>query len=69
MPMRRAAKRAGIYEPAEITLLGRVFDKLVEPRFDDAAREALASRILGYYLAGIRDEDELCTLSKQPLGR
>jgi hypothetical protein len=69
MAMRQAANKAGIYQPAEIVLLGRVFDKLVNPRDDDDAREALASRILGYYLAGIRDEDELCTVSKLPLGR
>ncbi|WP_309083042.1 hypothetical protein [Chelativorans sp.] len=69
MPYRSKAKEAGILNPAEVELLGRVFDKTSLPAETDHDREARASRILGYYLAGITDEDELTTLAKQPLGR
>ncbi|TIV13782.1 MAG: circularly permuted type 2 ATP-grasp protein, partial [Mesorhizobium sp.] len=32
-------------------------------------REALASRILANFMAGIQDEEELVSLSRLPLGR
>lgn len=69
MPLRRKAEEAGILRPSELDLLGRVFDATAIEGEDDKAREARASRILAYYLMGIRDEAELKTLSKQPLGR
>ncbi|WP_352736802.1 hypothetical protein [Mesorhizobium sp. M0460] len=61
---------AGIsYNASEIALFGRAFDKL---RLDDQspeARDGLASRIIANYMAGVVDEAELVSLSKQPLGR
>lgn len=69
MPLERLASAAGVYRPEELKLLGRVFDRLVQPSDDAPKREALASRVIGYYLMGIKDEDELVALSRQPLHR
>ncbi|WEX09513.1 hypothetical protein [Chelativorans sp. AA-79] len=69
MPYRRKAKEAGILNPVEVELLGRVFDTTAVPGETEHDRETRASRILGYYLAGITDEEELVGLAKQPLGR
>lgn len=69
MPLRRKAEEAGILKPAELDLLGRVFEQTSVPGETEQAREGRASRILAYYLAGISDEAELRTLAKQPLGR
>ncbi|ESW73500.1 hypothetical protein X769_33315 [Mesorhizobium sp. LSJC268A00] len=70
MPIRRKAVDAGILKPAELALLGRVFEqlKLVDDQSPDA-QGRLASRIIANYMAGIKDEAELLSLSKQPLGR
>ena len=64
MPIRRKAV------DAELALLGRVFDqlKLVEDQSPDA-QSRLASRITANYMGGIKDEAELVSLSRQPLGR
>ncbi len=69
MPIRRKAVDAGICDPAQLALLGRVFEqlKLTDQSADAQAR--LASRIIANYMAGIKDEAELASLSKQPLGR
>ncbi|RUW62115.1 hypothetical protein [Mesorhizobium sp. M7A.F.Ca.US.008.03.1.1] len=70
MPIRRKAVDAGIFDGAELALLGRVFDQL--KRVDEHSPDAhgrLASRIIANYMAGIRDEAELVSLSKQALGR
>jgi len=69
MPYRRKAKEAGIFNPVEVEMLGRIFDKTAMPGETEHDRETRASRILGYYLAGITDEDELTALAKQALGR
>jgi hypothetical protein len=45
------------------------FDKLKDEHQSPEQREALASRLLANYLAGIRDEAELLSTSKLPLGR
>jgi len=70
MPIRRKAVDAGIFDRAELALLGRVFDqlKLVEDQSPDA-QSRLASRIIANYMGGIKDEAELVSLSRQPLGR
>ena len=70
MPIRRKAVDAGIFDRAELALLGRVFDqlKLVDAQSPDA-QGRLASRIIANYMAGIKDEAELVSLSRQPLGR
>ena len=70
MPIRRKAVDAGIFDRAELALLGRVFDqlKLVDDQSPDA-QGRLASRIIANYMAGIKDEAELVALSQQPLGR
>ena len=69
MPIRRKATEAGILQPSELALLGRVFEQLKLDRQSPEAREALASRIIANYMAGVVDEAELVTLSRQPLGR
>ncbi|QKC98280.1 hypothetical protein [Mesorhizobium sp. NZP2298] len=68
MPIRHKAHEAGNFDPSEVELLGRVFDQL-KTDFLTEERDALASRIIANYMAGIKDETELLTLSKQPLGR
>ncbi|TIW62962.1 MAG: hypothetical protein E5V48_02550 [Mesorhizobium sp.] len=69
MPIRHKAEEAGIFEPDELALLRRVFDQLNADEQSPHAREAIASRIIANYMAGIKDEAELASLSKQPLGR
>lgn len=69
MPLYRKAEEAGIFAPAQLALLSRIFDATSRGGESDTEREARASRILGYYLAGITDEGELATLARQPLQR
>ncbi len=69
MPIRRQAREAGILLPAELELLGRVFEQLKLDGDTEEAREAIASRVIANYMAGMTDEAELVSLSKQPLGR
>ena len=69
MPIYQRAREAGVFNPSEVALLGRVFDKLKNEHQSPERREALASRLLANYLAGIRDEAELLSVSKLPLGR
>lgn len=69
MVLRRKAQEAGVIRPSELELLGRAFDQTRVPGESESEREARASRILAYFLAGITDEEELRTLAKQPLGR
>jgi hypothetical protein len=69
MPIHQRAREAGIFSSSEVALLGRVFDKLKDEHQSPERREALASRLLANYLAGIRDEAELLSTSKLPLGR
>ena len=69
MPIQRRATEVGIFDPAELVLLGRVFDKLKVGDQSADAREATASRVIANYMAGVVDEDELVSLSKLPLGR
>lgn len=69
MPIYQRAREAGVFSPSEVALLGRVFDKLKDEHQSPERREALASRLVANYLAGIRDEAELLSVSKLPLGR
>jgi len=69
MPMHRKAVEAGVLDPAELGMLGRAFQRSSVAGETDRQREARASRILGYFMAGISDEDELVALARQPLGR
>lgn len=69
MPLHRKAEEAGIISPAELALLSRIFEATKRAGETESQREARASRILGYYLAGIDDEEELKTLARQPLQR
>lgn len=69
MPIGGRATEAGIFDPSELALLGRVFDRLKLETQSPDARDALASRIIANYMAGVVDEGELLSLSKQPLGR
>ncbi|MBZ9670917.1 hypothetical protein [Mesorhizobium sp. ES1-3] len=69
MPIRRKATEAGILEPEELALLGRVFEQVTVNRQSPEALNALASRVIANYMAGVTDEAELVLLSRQPLGR
>ncbi|RVD52546.1 MAG: hypothetical protein EOS30_09765 [Mesorhizobium sp.] len=69
MPIRRKATEAGILGPAELALLGRVFEQIKANRHSQEAPEVLASRIIANYMAGVTDEAELVSLSRLPLGR
>ena len=70
MPLRRAVEQIGVViNPEQLELLGRVYELTSVEGEDDHARETRASRILGYFLAGIDDESELCELAKRPLRR
>lgn len=69
MPIYQKAKEAGIFSASEVALLGRVFDKLKDEHQSEGRREALASRVIANYQAGIKDEAELLAMSQLPLGR
>ncbi|TIX45295.1 MAG: hypothetical protein E5W81_01305 [Mesorhizobium sp.] len=69
MPIHRKAQTAGIFNPSELALLGRVFDGFKGDCQSEHEHEALASRIIANYMAGVMDEAELITTSKLPLGR
>jgi hypothetical protein len=69
MPIYRKAKETGAFNSDELALLGRVFDRLKFEGQSQEQREALASRIIANYQAGIRDEEELVSISRLPLGR
>ncbi|ESX63801.1 hypothetical protein NKJ36_25375 [Mesorhizobium sp. M0142] len=69
MPIHRKAEEAGVFNPSELALLGRVFDRLKFEGQSEQRREALASRILANYTAGITHEEELVSTSKLPLAR
>ncbi|PBC18675.1 hypothetical protein FJV83_28530 [Mesorhizobium sp. WSM4307] len=63
MPIRRKAPDAGRFDETELALLGRVFDKLkLEQRSPDTL-DSIASRIIANYMACIKDEAELVSLS------
>ncbi|BCH17097.1 MULTISPECIES: hypothetical protein [unclassified Mesorhizobium] len=68
MPIYQKAKEAGVFSSSEVTLLGRVFDRLKVEGQSSLDREELASRIIANYEAGITDEEELVLVSKLPLG-
>ncbi|MBX3575552.1 MAG: hypothetical protein KF694_24685 [Mesorhizobium sp.] len=69
MPIRSKAAEVGVVGPEDLDLLGRVFHDTAVPGETDRDREARASRIIAYFIAGVADEEELRTLAKQPLGR
>ncbi|PBB52540.1 MULTISPECIES: hypothetical protein [Mesorhizobium] len=69
MPIRRKAEAAAVFNPSELALLGRVFDRLKVDGKSEQQLEALASRIIANYMAGVVDEEELLSASKQALGR
>lgn len=58
MPIRQKAREAGVFSSSEVALLGRVFDRLQVEGQSPQRREALASRILANYEAGITDEED-----------
>lgn len=70
MPIKRAIDRTGgIFTPDEMDFLQRVFNQVSKPGDTDEQREGHASRVIANFQAGIRDEKELISLSRQPLGR
>jgi hypothetical protein len=69
LPIHRKAEDAGVFDPSELALLGRVFDRLKVDGQSAHQREALASRIIANYMTGVVDEEELLSASKQALGR
>ena len=70
MPIKRAVDRTGgLFTPEDLDLLQRVFEIASNPGDDDEQRDRCASRIVANFQAGIRDEEELISLSRKPLGR
>lgn len=69
MQIDRGIEQAGIFDSTEIRLLRRVFEQAKGEADSEARLEALASRVIANYMAGITDEAELLALSRQPLGR
>ncbi|UVC18339.1 hypothetical protein [Mesorhizobium onobrychidis] len=69
MSINRKIREARIFTPSEVGLFERVFERAKRKGDSEAHREALASRIVANYIAGITDEAELLALSRQPLGR
>ncbi|MEX0955479.1 MAG: hypothetical protein WDZ83_09735 [Rhizobiaceae bacterium] len=69
MPARTKAIEAGIFGETELDLLSRVLEESAIADETGEEREQRASRIIGYFQAGITDEDELVTLARRPLGR
>ncbi|RWB91161.1 MAG: hypothetical protein EOQ52_06965 [Mesorhizobium sp.] len=69
MPIYRRAEEAGVFTSSEVALLGRVFERLKSDGQSLERREALASRVIANFQAGITDEEELLSVSKLPLGR
>ena len=69
MPLRGRAEDSGVFTPSELALLGRVFNRLKIDGQSEQQREALASRIIANYMAGVVEEEELLSASKQALGR
>lgn len=69
MAIRQRALEAEIFDPEELEILARVFDRLKNVGQTTEQREALASRIIANFMAGIVDENELVSLSRLPLGR
>lgn len=69
MPHEDARSRSGAFGPGQLQLLGRVLKRIGGDDLDDADRQAMAQRVMANYMAGFTDEDELITVSKQPLGR
>ena len=62
-------KEAGTFVPDEVDLICRVLKRLSVEKLERHKREALAQRVMANYMAGITDEDDLVSWSKQPLGR
>ena len=70
MPIKRAVDQTGgLFTPEDLDLLQRVFEITSNPGDDDEQRDRCASRIVANFQAGIRDEQELISLSRKPLGR
>jgi hypothetical protein len=69
MPIHRRAEEAGVFNPYELAIMGRVFDRLKVDGQSAHQRDMLASRIIANYMAGVVDEEELISASRQPLGR
>lgn len=69
MPDHQDVDHLGTFGPAELDLFDRVLAKLKVNELAEQDREPLAQRVMANYMAGITDEDELVSLSRQPLGR
>ena len=65
MPIRRRATVAGVIHPADLEMLGRVFDATEEPDETEAQREERAAAILRHFEKGYRDEDALILLMRE----
>jgi hypothetical protein len=55
--------------PSELDLLGRAFEQLKLEGQSQEARNAIVSRIIANYMAGVTDEAELISFTREPLGR
>lgn len=62
MPIRRRAAQAGAIQPADLEMLGRVFDATGQPGETESQREERASAILRLFEKGTADEAALISL-------
>ncbi|MGN6146264.1 MAG: hypothetical protein ACTHOP_22040 [Mesorhizobium sp.] len=69
MPRLNTWQSGGVLKPGELALLSRVMKKLDADHLNETDKAALAHRVMGSYMAGVTDEQELAIVSKQALGR
>ncbi|PBB83989.1 MAG: hypothetical protein EOS41_28300 [Mesorhizobium sp.] len=66
---RPTSRSSGVYEPADLALLQRVFDRLCKERRlakkDREQREQLAAEVIHVFSEGITGEMDLCAISRR----
>ena len=68
MPINRAIDRTGgVFTPEDLALLHRVFANSSKPADTNEERDWRAARIVANFQAGIKDEQELLSRSREPL--
>jgi len=59
MPIRAVALHSGIYQPSDLDVLQRAFDRIVVPEHTPVQRESIATRLIAVFSSGVTDEAEL----------
>jgi hypothetical protein len=65
MPIRRKATEAGVFQPADLGMLSRVFDATAVLGETEEEREVRAAKILRHFEEGMTDEATLRSLVKR----